>query len=86
MGLFFGLLTIPLAPLRGVIWIAEKIQQQAEHELYDENRIRAQLVELELAFETGTIDEDTYARLEEELIERLRVARARKQEELQGAS
>ena len=81
MGLFVGLLTLPLAPLRGVIWIAEKIQQQAELELYDENRIRAQLVEVELAYETGTIDEETYIRLEEELLERLRESRARKETE-----
>jgi hypothetical protein len=77
VGLFVGLLTLPLAPLRGVIWIAEKIQEQAEYELYDENRIRAQLVELELAYETGTIDDESYASLEEQLIDRLREARAR---------
>ena len=75
MGLFTGLLTLPLAPIRGVIWIAEKIQQEAERELYDEGRIRAQLTEVELAWETRAIDEETYVRLEEELLERLRVAR-----------
>jgi hypothetical protein len=75
MGLFTGLLTLPLAPIRGVIWIAEKIQQEAEHELYDEGRIRGRLTEVELAYETGAIDEPTYIRLEEELLERLRISR-----------
>jgi hypothetical protein len=75
MGLFTGLLTLPLAPIKGVIWIAEKIQQEAERELYDERKIRGQLTEVELAYETGAIDEDTYVRLEEELLDRLRIAR-----------
>ena len=35
MGLITGLLTLPLAPVRGTIWIAEQIAAEAErrHEL-----------------------------------------------------
>ena len=43
MGLITGLLTLPLAPVRGTVWIAEQIQEQAEGELYDEGAIQAQL-------------------------------------------
>ena len=30
MGLVTGLLTLPLAPVRGTIWIAEQLMAQAE--------------------------------------------------------
>ena len=53
MGLISGLLTLPLAPVRGTVWLAERIQEQAESELYDETAIRAGLLELEQARETG---------------------------------
>ena len=36
MGLITGLLTLPLAPVRGTAWIAERLLEQAERELYDE--------------------------------------------------
>ena len=41
MGLFTALLTLPLAPVRGTVWIAEKLQEQAELELYDESALQA---------------------------------------------
>ena len=33
MGLFVGLLTLPLAPIRGTVWIAEKLAEEAAREL-----------------------------------------------------
>ena len=30
MGLFTGLLTLPLAPVRGTVWIAEQLAAEAE--------------------------------------------------------
>jgi len=30
VGLITGLLTLPLAPVRGTVWLAERIQEQAE--------------------------------------------------------
>ncbi len=78
MGLIGGLLTLPLAPVRGVVWLAQRLQEQAEHEQDDESRIQAQLLELQLAHDSGIIDEAAHARGEEELLERLRVARRRR--------
>jgi chorismate mutase len=71
MGLFTALLTLPLAPVRGTVWIAEKIQEQAELELHDESTIQQQLAELAAARENGTYDEDEIERAEDMLIERL---------------
>jgi len=71
VGLITGLLTLPLAPIRGTIWIAERIQEQAEGELYDESAIQAGLLELEALRDTGEIDEDELREAEDALIERL---------------
>ena len=71
MGLIVGLLTLPLSPVRGVAWLAERIQQQAEAELYDESSIRAALLELEEARETEALSPEEIDAAEDLLIERL---------------
>jgi Gas vesicle protein G len=76
MGLFTGLLTLPLAPVRGVTWVAEQVLGEAERQLYDEDRIRAELLQLELDAEDGQVDEDERHRREEELLMRLADAQA----------
>jgi Gas vesicle protein G len=78
MGLFTGLLTLPLAPVRGVVWVAEQVADEAERQMYDENRIRAELMQVELDAEDGLIDEQERSEREEELFERLAVAQALK--------
>ncbi len=79
MGWLVDLLTFPVsAPLRGAWWIAEQITAQVEDELYNEERIRAQLTELELRFDLGEITEAAFLEAEEELLARLKVARQRR--------
>jgi Gas vesicle protein G len=75
MGLITGLLTLPLAPIRGTVWIAERIYEQAEAEFNDERAIQAQLMEIQAAREAGEIDEATAAEAEDILLERLIAAR-----------
>jgi Gas vesicle protein G len=75
MGLITGLLTLPLAPVRGVAWVAEKVGEQAELELYDENRIMGELAELERAKNAGELDEEQFNRYVDELLERLEIGR-----------
>jgi hypothetical protein len=84
MGLITGLLTLPLAPIRGTVWLAERIQEQAEEELYDESSIRAGLLELEEARQAGTLDEQELAAAEDALIERLMAIRGLAGEESDG--
>ena len=76
MGLITGLLTLPLAPVRGTIWLAEQIHEQSQQELYDERRIHAQLMEIEAAREAGEIGEEEATLAEDALLERLIAARA----------
>jgi len=71
MGLIMGLLTLPLAPVRGTVWIAERLEEQAQAELNDETALRAQLVELEELRATGQIDEEELEAAEDELVQRL---------------
>ena len=71
MGLFTGLITLPLAPVRGVAWIAEQVMEELERELYDEDSIRREMLQLELDFDDGLIDEEERQAREEVLLERL---------------
>jgi len=77
MGLITGLLTLPLAPVRGVVWVVEKVAEAAEAEMYDERKIHRQLNELEIALEMGEIDDAQFVASEEVLLDRLDIARAR---------
>lgn len=77
MGLITGILMLPLAPVRGTVWVAEQIRQQAEDELYDPATIRSQLDEVEQARRAGDLSDEEATRLEDELVERLMVARSR---------
>ncbi|WP_418605923.1 gas vesicle protein GvpG [Georgenia sp. SUBG003] len=43
MGLLSGLLTLPLAPVRGTVWVAQQVLDEAEREYYDVGKIRRQL-------------------------------------------
>jgi hypothetical protein len=85
MGLISGLLTLPLAPVRGVAWVAQQVAEEAERQLYDEDRIRGELVGLELAHEDGAIDEAERVRRENELLERLAVTRERAAQERESS-
>lgn len=79
MGLFTGLLTLPLAPVRGALWVVEQAAAEAEHRLYDEERIRAELMALELEGEDGLIDPAEQQDRERELFARLSEARRRRE-------
>jgi hypothetical protein len=76
VGLLSGLILLPLAPLRGTIWLAEKLAEHAEHELDEETTARRLLLEAEIAFEAGTLSLEEYEQVEDELLERLELARS----------
>jgi hypothetical protein len=76
MGLFIGLLTLPLAPVRGVAWIVEQVVDEAERQLYDEDIIRRDLMQLELDYEDGKLDREERDLYQESLLDRLAVSQA----------
>lgn len=77
MGLLSKLLTFPVS---GPLWVMEQLAAEAERVYYDEGAIRAQLSELEVAFEEGQISEAELEEAEDALLDRLREARARRGE------
>ncbi len=80
MGLITGLLGLPLAPLRGTVWVAEQVRRQAEDELYDPAVIRSQLEAVDRARSSGELTDEEATALEDELVDRLMVARSRPRE------
>lgn len=85
MGIVFDILAFPvMGPLKGLMWIAEKIKDQADGELYNEDTVRGQLMELELHLDLGEITEDEYMAGEELLLTRLREIREYKAAQLKG--
>jgi hypothetical protein len=75
VGPLTGLLGLPLAPVRGVVWLAEQIRDHAEEQFYDPVRIRAQMERVEEARRAGEISEEEAVELENELLQRLMVRR-----------
>ncbi len=60
-----------LAPFKGIAWIAEKIAEQADRELNDKSRIQEELLELQMRFELGELEEQEFVEKETQLMERL---------------
>ena len=71
MGLFTGLLTLPLAPVRGVIWLGERLLDQAYRELNDPETIYQRLEEIQEARASGELSAQDSADAEAELVARL---------------
>ena len=69
MGLITGLLTLPLAPVRGVAWIGEVLAQEAEREMAEAASPERALAELEAARASGEISEEEARALEGELMD-----------------
>jgi cytochrome c-type biogenesis protein CcmH/NrfG len=75
VGLLSGLFTGPLAPVRGVVWIAERVEEVAERELSDPDVIRQRLEEVEIARDAGEITDEEAAEQEAVLVRRLMASR-----------
>jgi hypothetical protein len=75
MGLFKEIVLLPLAPVRGTAWVAEQIAEEADRRLYDEDNIKRELVQLEIDADDGKVSPKEREALEDELLERLTVAR-----------
>ena len=77
MGLIIGLLTLPLAPVRGVAWISDQVVQEANRQLFDPELIYAELDAIQAAREEERIDPAEADRREEELLQRLMATEGR---------
>ncbi|MFF7177645.1 gas vesicle protein GvpG [Streptomyces sp. NPDC008121] len=71
MGLITGVLTFPMAPLRGTAWVLDQVVLAAEREYYDPEPVRRQLAALADELTEGRIDAEEFDRREDELLDHL---------------
>jgi len=82
IGTLLKVVTFPVSlPLDGLLWVAERIKDQAEAEYYDEGAVRGRLLELELKLDLGEITEEEYQAAEDQLLDLLTEIRERRAEE-----
>jgi hypothetical protein len=75
VGLFTGLILLPLAPVRGVAWLGEQVLEQATREAADPTEIGERLEQLDEAEAAGEITADERAEIEDQLVAELMKAR-----------
>jgi hypothetical protein len=69
--MFTGLLLLPLAPVRGVGWVANVLAEEAEREVESRESPERALADLEAKRANGEISEEDAEALETQLIERM---------------
>ena len=80
-----GLLLAPVTlPVSGLRFVLNQIAQMAERELLDEDRIREDLLLLQLQLDDGEITEDEYLAREADVMARLRMAREYRERQARG--
>ena len=63
---------ILLAPIKGVVYLAKKIQELGEEELEDTGeKLKRELLDFQMLFETDQISEEEYQKKEKDILERL---------------
>ncbi|MFD6415042.1 gas vesicle protein GvpG [Streptomyces sp. NPDC060194] len=86
MGLFTQLATLPLAPVRGALWVTGQLVDTAERQYYDPAPVKRELVALERELVEGRIDEAEFDRREDELLDRLEELEAQQRRMAEGQS
>ncbi len=56
------------APVTGLVWVAEQVHDRVMEEIDPKSVLSQQLLALQMAFDLGQIDEDTFDEKEEELL------------------
>lgn len=69
MGIFTAILGLPLAPVRGVVWISEIVRRQVEEELYSPAALRRRLEEVDDARASGQMSEEEAAQAEGQILD-----------------
>lgn len=66
-------------PLKGLMWIGDKVKEVAEREMTDDSKIHEELLELQMLFEMAEITEEEYEKGEARLMEKLEEIRKYKE-------
>ena len=63
---------ILLAPIKGIVWVAEKVRDMALEELEDTpEKLQRELLDAQMALETEDITEAEYQKKEKDILERM---------------
>jgi hypothetical protein len=77
--ILFKLLALPLtAPVAGIKYCMEKVLEVAEHQMWDEEPVREELILVNEAYEEGRMPETEFREREAELLARMREIREHK--------
>ena len=77
--ILFKLLALPIsAPAAGIRYCLEKVLEVAEHQMWDEDPVREELMLVNEAYEEGRMPEAEFRERETELLVRLREIREHK--------
>ncbi|MEU2253764.1 gas vesicle protein GvpG [Nocardia xishanensis] len=71
MGLLSAIFTLPLAPVRGVIWLGEIIQDEVERKLHDPATIRRELEAIDEAAAAGQLTEEERVQAQQAVLDRM---------------
>ncbi len=71
MGLLTGVLTLPLAPVRGVMWLGQKLEEEARRQWSDPAVVRKEIAAADAAYEAGDLSAEERDRIQDELVARL---------------
>ena len=83
--ILFKLLALPLtAPAAGIKYCMEKVLEVAEHQMWDEEPVREELILVNEAYEEGRMPEAEFREREAELLARLREIREHKKAAMQA--
>jgi len=79
----FGLLDIVFPffiPIKGVMWVGKKLKDTADAEITDKSKVQEELLDLQMRFEMGEVNEEEYVKKETKLLERLEAIRKYEEE------
>ncbi|MFI9409978.1 gas vesicle protein GvpG [Nocardia gamkensis] len=71
MGLLSTILSLPVAPVRGVIWLGEVIQDQVDQKMHDPATMRRQLEEIDAAAAAGQLSEEERKQAQQAVLDRM---------------
>lgn len=74
--LLLNVLTLPILGAPRVIhWVAGKIAEEVERQELDEDKLQGQLLDLQMRYELGEMDDEQYTTGEKALLDRLSLIR-----------
>jgi hypothetical protein len=70
VGLIKEIVLLPIAPVRGTFWVAERISDEVDRQEYSGGAAVSELDQIEEAKARGELDEEEAAKRQDEIIER----------------